>query len=1061
MSVTGVCSGCRLGVCSFNMKAKVPLLSTLIILVLFLGGFSSALAGTARPFASMTNVFDGPVSQFFGVNPDGSAKNTNSYYRSTTPYLIFDTANNQIFCSLSRTGLVESCCVIDNAGMFRGSSPWPFTINTGGGDVRLDSLTNSQCNLLGNFFPLQTYAYSNLVIQQLVFAPCSTNTSPVKPRAVIISFRMANNGTSAVTVMLKSPANLVNVANATTANSLAQPTPTNYPPRWPTGATGHFAAGYEAITLLDGAAWNPAQPSVTFTLGAGTSNVISFAGFTGGTIGDLQLAATQVSQQTALQWLNQTWASYAGRLGSLTIPADPFSAELFERLAIVAHHSVMGSTNYAHVVDDGAHLLMAMIDPITLRNYVSANNTWTMSADPYHSVYDCFYGTPVAGGEYYQTTGDTNFFIANPAFLSGVTNAVADLFSYSQRTPHMLFYAQQIWDSLARGDWHTGSNIYLWYCFNRWAQIAQAAYGDAITASNFNNYADSLQSDLNTYMVGTGPLGTQYFEGVYTNGTFEKGHDGEEGASSMAPFYGFCRADESRLLNYKQRALCPDNPIYNTNLDAINWLGNTNHSQPWAGWLSGPTSPSWVAALAGAASEGEVYRWVKRIGQITDLDGSIWWWPYKLTNTVYLGDVKRSDADATVGKVGYTASMFGAEFYFKIMGLTFDYPTRSIFFAPLCPWDDVKWNECRLGNSLFNIGFHRQAGSITGEIVNANSEPFLGTFELPVPSGANATSCTLNGQPVPVTVGTMYGRTSYQVSQTLGAGQTNTFVVNYTAGQQLLTNPDLEAVTNGWVSSGSSTITNNALKAHTGNDCIMITSQGGYQDQMVTNGFTVGNTYALSGYGRMSATNGTGYGYLGLKCWSAASVKLQESDLSFTQLCYVQATTNVTIPAGTSYLEIYAWLGTGGKASFYADDLSLMPVGPADANGDGLPDEWELTWFGTTTYGATNSYAGDGISNQAKYIAGVNPTTTNDFPRLNPVSSSQLSFATVAARGSGYEGLQRYYTLQQCSDLTLHNWSAVTNYQDVIGTGQTVNYTNLQAATLLPGFYRLRIYLSP
>ena len=120
-----------------------------------------------------------------------------------------------------------------------------------------------------------------------------------------------------------------------------------------------------------------------------------------------------------------------------------------------------------------------------------------------------------------------------------------------------------------------------------------------------------------------------------------------------------------------------------------------------------------------------------------------------------------------------------------------------------------------------------------------------------------------------------------------------------------------------------------------------------------------------------------------------------------------------------------------------------------------------MTWFGTTTYGATNSYAGDGISNQAKYIAGVNPTTTNDFPRLNPVSSSQLSFATVAARGPGYEGLQRYYTLQQCSDLTLQNWSAVTNYQDVIGTGQTVNYTNLQAATLLPGFYRLRIYLSP
>jgi hypothetical protein len=1007
----------------------------------------------------MTNVFDGPVSQYFGVNANGSAKNTNSYYRSTTPYLIFDTANNQIFCSISRTGLVESCCVIDNSGIFRGSSPWPFSINTGGGDQRLDLLTNCQIQLLGNFFPVQTCSYSNLVIQQLVFAPCSTNTKPVKPRAVIISVRVTNNGTSAVAVTLKAPANLVNVANATTANSLAQPMPTNYPPRWPTGATGNFAAGYEAITLLDGAAWNPAQPSVTFTLGAGTSSVISFAGFTGGTIGDLQMAAAQVSRQTSLQWLNQTWANYASRLGTLTIPADPFYAELFQRLAIEANHSIMGSTNYAHVVDDGAHLLMAMIDPMTLQNYISANNTWTMSADPHHSVYDCFYGTPVAGGEYYQMTGDTNFFAGNPAFITGVKSAVTDLFSYSKRTTNMLFYAEMIWDSMARGDWHTGSNIYLWYCFKRWAQIAQTAYGDTITASNFNSYANSLQSDLNTYMVGTGTLGAQYFEGVFTNpiptyGTFLVGHDGEEGASSMAPWYGFCRADEPKLLNYKKRGLCPDNPIYNTNLDAINWQGGTNRSLPWSKSQSGPTSPGWITGLVGASSEGEIYRWVKRIGQITDLDGSIWWWPYKKTNTTNLNDVKRSDADATVGKVGWTSSMFGTAFYFKILGLTFDYPTRSITFAPLCPWDDVQWNQCRLGNSFFNIGFHRMAGSITGQIVNLNTGTFSGTIQLLIPAGAVVTSCTLNGQPVRVTSGSLYGRPSWSITQPFDAGTTNTFVVNYNPPPPIIGNPDLESGATGWVSDGNSTTLDDALEAHTGNVCVVIPGYGGFQYQMVTNGFIPGGTYILSGYGRMSVTGGPGY--IGVKCWSSANSNLLETNFAFTnELCYALKSVQLTVPPATAQLEFYVWMNSGGLASFYADDLSFFPALPAVANGDGLPDAWQLAWFGTTVFGATNSYIGDGISNLAKYIAGVDPTLPNNLPRLSLVGSNGLSFNTIAATGEGYQGLQRYYTLQTSANLAVGNWSAVSNYQNIIGSGQTVTYSNLQSGAVSSAFYRL------
>lgn len=49
-----------------------------------------------------------------------------------------------------------------------------------------------------------------------------------------------------------------------------------------------------------------------------------------------------------------------------------------------------------------------------------------------------------------------------------------------------------------------------------------------------------------------------------------------------------------------------------------------------------------------------------------------------------------------------------------------------------------------------------------------------------------------------------------------------------------------------------------------------------------------------------------------------------------------------------------------------------------DSNANGIPDMWELQYFGDLNHAATNDYSGDGLSNYQKYLKGYNPTNYNN-----------------------------------------------------------------------------------
>jgi hypothetical protein len=51
-----------------------------------------------------------------------------------------------------------------------------------------------------------------------------------------------------------------------------------------------------------------------------------------------------------------------------------------------------------------------------------------------------------------------------------------------------------------------------------------------------------------------------------------------------------------------------------------------------------------------------------------------------------------------------------------------------------------------------------------------------------------------------------------------------------------------------------------------------------------------------------------------------------------------------------------------------------------DRDQDGLPDSWEIHYFGDLRQGADDDPDGDGFSNLAEYLDGTSPIDPNDRP---------------------------------------------------------------------------------
>ncbi|MBN1669923.1 MAG: chitobiase/beta-hexosaminidase C-terminal domain-containing protein [Kiritimatiellae bacterium] len=132
-----------------------------------------------------------------------------------------------------------------------------------------------------------------------------------------------------------------------------------------------------------------------------------------------------------------------------------------------------------------------------------------------------------------------------------------------------------------------------------------------------------------------------------------------------------------------------------------------------------------------------------------------------------------------------------------------------------------------------------------------------------------------------------------------------------------------------------------------------------------------------------------------------------------------------------------------------------------DSDQDGMPDDWEQTYFSGQGESTEGDDDGDGVSNMAEYIAGSDPTNPASFFKLDLQTSGgnlHVSFSALEAAGSAYPGYDRHYALENRPGLSSDGvWAVIAGYSPILGDGTTVTYTNTapDAATC----YRAKVWL--
>ncbi len=125
----------------------------------------------------------------------------------------------------------------------------------------------------------------------------------------------------------------------------------------------------------------------------------------------------------------------------------------------------------------------------------------------------------------------------------------------------------------------------------------------------------------------------------------------------------------------------------------------------------------------------------------------------------------------------------------------------------------------------------------------------------------------------------------------------------------------------------------------------------------------------------------------------------------------------------------------------------------SDANG--LPDGWEVGYFGTPGQDPNADPDHDGRSNRQEFLAGTNPLNPDGFKlEVGSINNqTTVTFFVKAAEGPGYEGLARYYALHTATNPAAVTWQPVSGFTNIFGNNRTVVYIAPPASST-PRFYR-------
>ena len=117
-----------------------------------------------------------------------------------------------------------------------------------------------------------------------------------------------------------------------------------------------------------------------------------------------------------------------------------------------------------------------------------------------------------------------------------------------------------------------------------------------------------------------------------------------------------------------------------------------------------------------------------------------------------------------------------------------------------------------------------------------------------------------------------------------------------------------------------------------------------------------------------------------------------------------------------------------------------------DADGDGMDDAWETSFFGNTSRNGTGDFDNDGMTDLAEFLGGTNPTSAASSLRLQVLSAGPAVLQFNAATSKSY-------TVEYKNSFAEPAWTFLQTVP--AGAARTVQVTNLSISTT-NRFYRVR-----
>jgi hypothetical protein len=126
-----------------------------------------------------------------------------------------------------------------------------------------------------------------------------------------------------------------------------------------------------------------------------------------------------------------------------------------------------------------------------------------------------------------------------------------------------------------------------------------------------------------------------------------------------------------------------------------------------------------------------------------------------------------------------------------------------------------------------------------------------------------------------------------------------------------------------------------------------------------------------------------------------------------------------------------------------------------DADGDGLPDDWELQMSGSTDMTAEGDYDGDRFSNYGEYVAGTHAGDSNSVFTLSPDGFTSSAFVLSWNAVTG-----RTYSVRYCEELITDEWLTLAGADNLtVSVNRVYSITNQNPSSTLR-LYHVRVELT-